>query len=124
MRTIKFDAGENEILKEIISLGNSQYENYFQDIGKFIFDKIRVKIFHFDKKEVQVLRSYTSNWINNYENLIDELSEKYLGKEKIDFENITAKEREAMHKISIVFSIKSKLFSEKYITFRKVLEKN
>ncbi|WP_298141193.1 hypothetical protein [Flavobacterium sp.] len=124
MRTIKFDKEEREILKEIISLGNSQYKNDFPEIGKFIFNKIRIEIFHFDKKEVQVLRSYTSNWINNYENLIDELREKYLGKENIDYENITVTEREAMHKISIVFSIKSKLFSEKYITFRKVLEKN
>lgn len=122
MRTIKFDTDEKVILKEIIDMGNSQYNNHFSEIGTYIFNKIRIEIFHFDKKEIQVLRSYTSNWINNNDILIDELNEKYLKNQNINYENISKYEKDAMNKISIVFSIKSKLFLEKYITFKKILK--
>ena len=49
MITIKFDTQEREILKEIIALGNSQYKNDFPEIGKVIYNKIRIEIFHFRK---------------------------------------------------------------------------
>lgn len=127
MRVVKFNKEEREILKEIIDLGNSQYKNDFPEISKVIFNKIRIEMFHFEKKEIQVLRSYTSNWINNYDVLIDELREKYLNKKITtveDYEIITEVEKESMRKISVVFSIKSKLFNENYITFNKILEKN
>lgn len=123
MKAIKFNTEELPILKEIISLGNSQYKNDFPEISKMILDKIRIEIYHFTKKELQVLRSYCSNWINNNDELIDELSEKYLDTHNIDYDNISEFEKEKMIVISLVFSIKSKLFSEKYITFKKVLEK-
>jgi len=123
MKAIKFNTEELPVLKEIISLGNSQYENDFPEISKMILNKIRIEIYHFTKKELQVLRSYCSNWINNNDKLIDELREKYLDAHSIDYENISEFEKEKMNVISLVFSIKSKLFSEKYISFKKVLEK-
>ncbi len=123
MITIKFDTQEREILKEIIALGNSQYKNDFPEIGKVIYNKIRIEIFHFDKKEIQVLRSYISNWMNNYDMLIVELREKYLEKELIDYSIISEIEKENMKKINIVFSIKSKLFNKNYITFKNILER-
>lgn len=123
MITIKFDTQEREILKEIIALGNSQYKNDFLEIGKVIYNKIRIEIFHFDKKEIQVLRSYISNWMNNYDMLIVELREKYLEKELIDYSIISEIEKENMKKINIVFSIKSKLFNKNYITFKNILER-
>lgn len=123
MRTIKFDSEEINVLKEIILLGNSQYDNDFPEISKLILSKIRIEIFHFPKKELQVLRSYCSNWMNNNDVLIDELRKKYLGGNTIDYENISEEEIESLQKINLVFSIKSKLFSEKYITFKNVLDK-
>lgn len=123
MRTIKFDSEEINVLKEIILLGNSQYDNDFPEISKLILSKIRIEIFHFPKKELQVLRSYCANWMNNNDVLIDELRKKYLGGNSIDYENISEAEIESMQKINLVFSIKSKLFSENYITFKNVLDK-
>lgn len=123
MRTIKFEIEELPILKEIILLGDSQYKNDFPEISKLILSKIRIEIFHFSKKEIQVLKSYCSNWINNNDELVNELREKYLDNNSIDYVNISEFEKEKMQKISTVFSIKSKLFLESYITFKKVLEK-
>lgn len=123
MITIKFDTQEREILKEIIALGNSQYKNDFSEIGKVIYNKIRIEIFHFNKKEIQVLKSYISNWMNNYDMLIVELREKYLEKELIDYSIISEVEKENMKKINIVFSIKSKLFDKNYKTFKNILER-
>ena len=123
MITIKFDTQEREILKEIIALGNSQYKNDFSEIGKVIYNKIRIEIFHFNKKEIQVLKSYISNWMNNYDILIVELREKYLEKELIDYSIISEVEKENMKKIIIVFSIKSKLFDKNYKTFKNILER-
>lgn len=123
MITIKFDTQEREILKEIIALGNSQYKNDFSEIGKVIYNKIRIEIFHFDKKEIQVLKSYISNWMNNYDMLIVELREKYLEKELIDYSIISEVEKENMKKINIIFSIKSKLFDKNYKTFKNILER-
>lgn len=123
MITIKFDTQEREILKEIIALGNSQYKNDFSEIGKVIYNKIRIEIFHFNKKEIQVLKSYISNWMNNYDILIVELREKYLEKELIDYSIISEVEKENMKKINIVFSIKSKLFDKNYKTFKNILER-
>lgn len=122
MRTIKLDPIELPILKEIILLGNSQYENDFPEIADFILSKVRIEIFHFSKKEIQVLKSYCSNWINNNDELVDELRKKYLENDNIDYKNITEFEKKEMQKISIVFSIKAKLFLKSYITFKKVLE--
>lgn len=123
MRTIKFKIEELLVLKEIILLGDSQYKNNFPEISKLILSKIRIEIFHFSKEEMQVLKSYCSNWINNNDELVDELRKKYLEEKNIDYVNISEFEKEKMQKISIVFSIKSKLFLESYITFKKVLEK-
>ena len=123
MRTIKFDVEELKVLKEIILLGDSQYKNGFPEISKLISSKIRIEIFQFTKGEIQVLKSYCSNWLNNNDELVDELTEKYLNKSNIDYLNISEFEKEKMQKISVVFSIKSKLFLENYITFKKVLEK-
>jgi hypothetical protein len=123
MRTIKLKIEELPVLKEIILLGDSQYKNNFSEISKLILSKIRIEIFHFSKEEIQVLKSYCSNWINNNDELVDELRKKYLEENNIDYVNISEFEKEKMQKISIVFSIKSKLFLESYITFKKVLEK-
>ncbi|WP_394776834.1 hypothetical protein [Flavobacterium sp.] len=123
MRTIKFDSKEQNVLQEIILLGNSQYDNDFPEISKLILSKIRIEIFHFPKKEIQVLRSYCANWMNNNDELIDKLRKKYLDKNNIDYENISEVEIESMQKINIVLSIKSKLFSKNYITFKNVLDK-
>ncbi len=123
MRTINFKNEELPILKEIILLGDSQYTNDFLEISKLILSKIRIEIFHFSTKEIQVLKSYCSNWINNNEELVDYLSEKYLNNMDTEFANISDVEKENMRKISIVFSIKSRLFLKNYISFIKVLEK-
>ncbi|MBC7522972.1 MAG: hypothetical protein H7239_00810 [Flavobacterium sp.] len=122
MRTIKFDAEELQVLKEIILLGDSQYANSFPEISKLINSKIRIDFFQFTKQEIQVLKSYSANWLNNYDELVDELREKYWEKTNIDYMSISEFEKEKMKKISTVFSIKSKLFLESYITFKKVLD--
>lgn len=123
MRTIKFEHKELTVLNEIIKLGDTQYKNDFPKISKCILNKIRIEIFQFTKKEILVLSSYCSNWINNNDELINSLREKYLENSEIDYDNISEFEKEKMEIISFVFSIKSKLFSEKYISFKKVLEK-
>ncbi|WP_281233820.1 hypothetical protein [Flavobacterium gelatinilyticum] len=123
MRTIKFDPIELSVLKEIIFLGNSQYKNDFPEIADLILSKVRIEIFDFSKKEILVLKSYCSNWINENDELIDELRKKYLENDDIDYKNIKELDKKHMQKISIVFSIKSKLFLKSYIAFKKVLEK-
>ena len=85
-------------LKEIIALGESQYESYFGETSKNILNNIRVAIFHFDKKETQLLKSYTSNWINNYKETIEKLCEKFLIDKNPDFNNMPEDERELMCK--------------------------
>ncbi len=122
MRTIKFTSEELPVLKEIIELGNAQYDNNFPEISKVILNKIRIEIFTFSVKELQVLRSYSANWINDNDNLIDNFRDKYLVPKIIDCEKVTQPEKETMKKIDLVFSIKSKLFREKYISFKGVLE--
>lgn len=123
MRIIKFDTKELQVLREIILLGDSQYDNGFPEISKLITSKIHSDFFLFTKREMQVLKSYCSNWLNNYDELIDELREKYLEKTKIDYLSISEFEKEKMKKINTVFSIKSKLFLESYITYKKVLDR-
>lgn len=123
MRTIKFNSEEVKTIKEIIELGESQYRNYFGETSKVILNKMRIEIFHFDRKETQLLKSYTSNWINNHDENIDELRIRFLLNKNPNDNNISENDRELMRKISIVFGIKSKLFKEKYISFKEVLEK-
>lgn len=122
MRKIKFNNEEVKTLKEIIAWGESQYESYFGETSKNILNKIRVAIFHFDKKETQLLKSYTSNWINNYKETIEKLYEKFLIEKNPDFNNMSEGKRELMCKINIVFTLKSKLFKEVYISFKEALE--
>lgn len=122
MRTIKFSLEERKTLKEIIDLGESQYQNYFGETSKTILNKLRIEIFHFDKKEILLLKSYTSNWINNYEEKIEELRIKFLINKVDNISSITQSERELMSNTSKVFDIKSKLFKEQYITFKEVLD--
>ena len=121
MRTIKFNNEEVETLKEIIELGESQYENYFGETSKVILNKIRIELFHFDKKEMQLLKSYTSNWVNNHDKIVEELRLRFLVEKNPDISNISEQEREIMRKISLVFEIKSKLLKEKFISFKEVL---
>ncbi|MCF6133546.1 hypothetical protein [Flavobacterium wongokense] len=123
MRTIKFNPEEIKMLKEIIVLGESQYDNYFGETSKVILNKIRIEIFHFDKKETQLLKSYTSNWINNHDEILEELRVKFLVNKNPDYNAISETEKEYMRKISMVFAIKSKILKESFITFKEVLEK-
>lgn len=123
MRTVKFDQEELPIIKEIIALGNSEYENDFPEISKIILEKINIGIYSFSKKELQVLKSYSSNWLNKNNKLINELIDRYLQTPNVDCVNVPEFEKEKMFKTSLVFSIKSKLFLESYISFNEVLER-
>ena len=69
------------------------------------------------------MKSYTSNCINNHDENIYELRIRFLLNKNPNDNNISENDRELMRKISIVFGIKSKLFKEKYISFKEVLEK-
>ena len=54
MRKIAFRENELLSLIEIIKLGNSQYENEFPKIGELILNKIKIEIFTFSTKEIQI----------------------------------------------------------------------
>jgi hypothetical protein len=123
MRTLNLKASEILIIIEMIRLGDSQYENYFREIPSDIVAKLNLEHYTLTSKEIQVLRSYCSNWINNNECIINELTEKYIYNKKADFSNVTLEEVQLMNKLDVVYSIKSKLFLKKYLMFGDVLDK-
>ena len=122
MRKLKFTSEELPIIKEFVVLGNSEYENDFPEVSKLILNKLRIEIYHFTNKETQVLKSYCSNWINNNQEIINSLTEKYLYNKITNFKNITENELIMMKKIDIVYTIKSKLFLKKYLMFESVIK--
>ncbi|SNA87662.1 hypothetical protein FI146_620003 [Flavobacterium psychrophilum] len=123
MKNIKFIEAEKTSLIEIIRLGNSQYDESFSKHGESLLTKIEVENYEFSNKELLVLKSYTSNWINNNAAQIDSIFEKYWNKNVNNYLNIEENERIEMRKIDLMFSLKSKLFSKKHKTFENVFEK-
>jgi hypothetical protein len=125
MRNKNFGIEEKKFLKEIINIGIIDYDKYkFSEVGKKILIKLSLDIFKLTPKEKQVVSSFTMNWVNKNENILDELQTNFYNKNPLNYLNVGKVERELMRKSDFINSIREKVNSKKiYMSYENVFSK-
>jgi len=123
MRRIKFENNEKALLRLIISLGYKEANDYHLfEIKESLLKKLSNEILVINTKELQLLISYTQNSINQIEDIIKEINQKFYGKDPSQYCFIDDISRNFISSIDTYFSIKEKLTKEKQFYYKTVLE--